>query len=168
MRITFDRFVAGVIIIQPCRVCSFFRDIDSWGYEMTTIDAELTKSLYTLACYAAGRTDVAEEMTRETLVHTLLNRKTAEAFELYARWLYLEGKQMLERQPGMLGDYSSIGSHQIGTRILVEMDYDERFLLLLRFRHGLPIREASDILGMSLPTAQRTMQKAMSRMRVIS
>ncbi len=68
----------------------------------------------------------------------------------------------------MLGDYSSIGSQSIGSRVLAEMDYDERFLLLLRFRHGLPIRVASDILGMSLPTAQQTMQKAMSRMRVIS
>jgi DNA-directed RNA polymerase specialized sigma24 family protein len=135
---------------------------------MTAIDVELTKSLYTLACYAAGRTDMAEEMTRETLVHILLNRKTAEEFKLYARRLYLEGKRVFERQPDMLGDYSSIGSHQIGARILAEMDYDERFLLLLRFRYGLSVREASDILGMSLPTAQQTMQKAMSRMRVIS
>ncbi len=129
---------------------------------MKMIDAELTKRSYTLACYATGQTDIAEEMTGETLVHNHLNRNTVETFELYARRLYLEGKQILERQPGMLGDYSSIGNHQIGTRILTEMDCNERFLLLLRFRDGLPIREASDILGMSLPAAHRTMQKAMS------
>lgn len=132
------------------------------------IDAELTKSLYTLAYYAAGRTDAAEEMTRETLVHILLNRKTAAAFNLCARRLYLEGKRVFERQPDMLGDYSFVGSPSIGARILAEMDYDERFLLLLRFMHGLPIRDASDILNISLATAQRTMQKVMSRIQAIS
>lgn len=135
---------------------------------MPTINTELMKSLYTLACYTAGWTDAAEEMTRETLVYILLNKNTADAFELCAKRLYLEGKRMLERQPGMLGDYSSIGSQSTGSRVLAEMDYDERFLLLLRFKYGLPIREASDILGISLTDAQRTMQKAMNRMRVIS
>lgn len=135
---------------------------------MTTIDAELTKKLYTLACYAAGRADAAEEITRETLVHILLNRKTAAAFNPCARWLYPEGKRIFERQPDMLGDYSSIDSHQTGARILAEMDYDERFLLLLRFWYGLPVREAGDILNISPSTAQRTMQKAMNRMQAIS
>jgi DNA-directed RNA polymerase specialized sigma24 family protein len=93
--------------------------------------------------------------------------KTAAAFNSCAKRLYLEGKRRLEMQPDMLEDYTSVGSQSTGAKILAEMDYDERFLLLLRFKHGLPIREASDILGMSLPVAQRTMQKAMSRMRVI-
>jgi DNA-directed RNA polymerase specialized sigma24 family protein len=134
---------------------------------MTTIDAELTKRLFTLAYYASGRMDIAEEMTRETLVHILLDRKTAVAFNSCARRLYLEGKRVFERQPDMLGDYSSIGSQSIGSRILAEMDYDERFLLLLRFWYGLPVREASDILNISPSTAQRTMQKAINRMQAI-
>jgi DNA-directed RNA polymerase specialized sigma subunit len=134
---------------------------------MPTINTELMKSLYTLACYTTGHTAVVEEMTRETLVYILKNKNSAGAFELCAKRLYLEEKKLLERQPDMLEDYTSIGSQSIGEKILAEMDYDERFLLLLRFKHGLPIREASDMLGMSLPVAQRTMQKAMSRMRVI-
>ena len=42
---------------------------------MKEIDAALTKSLYTLACYAAGRTDMAEKITEKALVHILLHRK---------------------------------------------------------------------------------------------
>ena len=65
----------------------------------------------------------------------------------------------------MLGDYSSIGCDSSGTKILAVMNYDERFLLLLRFRHGLSIREAGDIMCMSLSFGQRTIQKAMSRVQ---
>lgn len=127
----------------------------------------LAGKLYTLAYYSTGKSYVAKEITIKALANMPSKHQNLSDFGCCAKQLYRQGKRISARERALPKDYLFYCRYFVGLRVLANLNFDERFLLLLRFKYGFSVKETSKIMSKPLLFIKRALQNILNKTREI-